>query len=138
MAWPEVFKAGMRVEFRGEYPHRIDYATITKIEEGARDMEVLTDDGKTLTWPTWSERVKIAQESPDKKTPTVISFSKGKPQAPGDYLCIRKGNAHPEYARIRTLGGALIYMTYSSKLSTPLDEIEDDATFSAPILTIFV
>jgi hypothetical protein len=73
----------------------------------------------------------------NKKTPTVISFSKEKPGEPGDYLCIRKGNAHPEYARIRTLGGALVYMAYGLKLSIPLDEIEDDAVFSAPILIIF-
>jgi hypothetical protein len=70
------------------------------------------------------------------KTPIVVEFTREKPTVAGDYLCIREGNAHPEFARIRSFFGVLVYLAYGNK-SIPLDKIEDDAVFSQRLGLMF-
>jgi hypothetical protein len=62
---------------------------------------------------------------------TEIKLTPGKPKEIGDYLCIRKGHAHPEFARIRNYQGTLTYLGGIS--SFPLEKLEDDALFSGPL-----
>jgi hypothetical protein len=63
---------------------------------------------------------------------TIIDLKHGKPTESGDYLCLRLGNAHPEFARIRRYAGVLNYLTYG-KDRVLLETIEETALFSEPI-----
>ena len=67
----------------------------------------------------------------DKTNPVSVRFTTGKPNKDGYYLCIHAGNAHPEFARIRTYDGVLTYI--GAFVIVPLEEIGDNALFSEPI-----